>query len=92
MVKKQQMRWSPRGAHLLLQVRTRVLNDDATVMCLDWHGGHPRERTTDSGADGAVSAPSSLAAAVVKQGAPRDADLAPAGHHRLRSARLGTAR
>jgi hypothetical protein len=27
MVKKQQMRWAPRGAHLLLQVRTRVLND-----------------------------------------------------------------
>jgi len=28
MVKKQQMRWSQQGAHLLLQVRTRVLNDD----------------------------------------------------------------
>src|SRR6266581_630278 len=28
MVKKQQMRWTPRGAHLLLQIRTRVLNDD----------------------------------------------------------------
>ena len=28
MVKKQQMRWTPRGAHLLLQLRTRVLNDD----------------------------------------------------------------
>jgi len=27
MVKKQQMRWSPRGAHLLLQIRTRVLNN-----------------------------------------------------------------
>ena len=27
MVKKQQMRWGPRGAHLLLQIRTRVLND-----------------------------------------------------------------
>ncbi|HEY4993092.1 MAG TPA: ISKra4 family transposase, partial [Nakamurella sp.] len=27
MVKKQQMRWSPRGAHLLRQIRTRVLND-----------------------------------------------------------------
>jgi hypothetical protein len=27
-VNKQQMRWRPRGAHLLLQVRTRVLNDD----------------------------------------------------------------
>ena len=30
MVKKQQMRWSPRGAHLLLQIRTRVLNDTFT--------------------------------------------------------------
>jgi hypothetical protein len=28
MVKKQQMRWSRRGAHLLLQVRTAVLNGD----------------------------------------------------------------
>ena len=28
MVKKQQMRWTPRGAHLLLQIRTRVLNND----------------------------------------------------------------
>ena len=28
MVKKQQMRWSQKGAHLLLQVRTRVLDGD----------------------------------------------------------------
>ena len=28
LVKKQQMQWTPRGAHLLLQVRTQVLNDD----------------------------------------------------------------
>ena len=28
MVKKQQMRWNQQGAHLLLQVRTRVLNDE----------------------------------------------------------------
>ncbi len=28
MVKKQQMRWTDRGAHLLLQVRTRVLNEE----------------------------------------------------------------
>ena len=27
MVKKQQMRWSESGAHNLLQVRTKVLND-----------------------------------------------------------------
>ncbi|SBW23459.1 hypothetical protein FDG2_3784 [Candidatus Protofrankia californiensis] len=31
MVKKQQMRWSPRGAHLLLQVCTRILNGDLTA-------------------------------------------------------------
>ena len=30
MVKRQQMRWTPRGAHLLLQVRTRVLDDELT--------------------------------------------------------------
>ncbi len=34
MVKKQQMRWTPRGAHLLLQVRTRVLNDQ---LAADFH-------------------------------------------------------
>ena len=28
MVKKQQMQWTPKGAHLLLQVRTAVLNED----------------------------------------------------------------
>jgi hypothetical protein len=38
MVKKQQMRWSPRGAHLLLQVRTRVLNDD---LADDFHRWYP---------------------------------------------------
>ena len=27
-VKKQQMRWTPRGAHLLLQIRVHALNDD----------------------------------------------------------------
>jgi serine phosphatase RsbU (regulator of sigma subunit) len=27
------------------------LRDDATVMCLDWHGGPPGMRRSDSGAD-----------------------------------------
>jgi serine phosphatase RsbU (regulator of sigma subunit) len=27
------------------------LRDDATVLCLDWHGGPPRERDTSAGAD-----------------------------------------
>ena len=36
MVKKQQTRWTPRGAHLLIQVRTRVLNDDLTADFRRW--------------------------------------------------------
>lgn len=28
MVKQQQMQWTPEGAHLLLQVRIQVLNED----------------------------------------------------------------
>jgi predicted transcriptional regulator len=31
-VKKQQMRWTPKGAHLLLQTRTKVLNGDLEAM------------------------------------------------------------
>jgi hypothetical protein len=37
MVKKQQMRWTPRGAHLLLQVRTRVLNDQLAADFHRWY-------------------------------------------------------
>lgn len=37
MVKKQQMRWSPRGAHLLLQIRTQVLNDDLASTFRRWY-------------------------------------------------------
>lgn len=39
MVKKQQMRWSPRGAHLLLQVRTRALNGDLADAFCRWYPG-----------------------------------------------------
>jgi hypothetical protein len=44
MVKKQQMRWSPRGAHLLLQVRTRVLNDQLADDFHRWHPGFDQRR------------------------------------------------
>jgi hypothetical protein len=37
MVKKQQMRWSERGAHLLLQVRTQVLNEDLQTTFHRWY-------------------------------------------------------
>ena len=39
MVKKQQMRWSQRGAHLLLQVRTQVLNEDLRKTFGRWYLG-----------------------------------------------------
>jgi hypothetical protein len=39
MVKKRQMRWTQRGAHLLLQVRTRVLNDDLRADFERWYPG-----------------------------------------------------
>jgi len=37
MVKKQQMRWDPLGAHLFLQVRTRVLNNDLSEDFRRWY-------------------------------------------------------
>ncbi len=37
MVKKQQMQWTPRGAHLLLQVRTQVLNEDWSQTFRTWY-------------------------------------------------------
>jgi serine phosphatase RsbU (regulator of sigma subunit) len=37
--------------HALLEATDGTPEDDATVMCLDWHGGPPRDRLTDSGAD-----------------------------------------
>lgn len=36
-VKKQQMQWAPKGAHLLLQTRTKVLNDDLDSVFRDWY-------------------------------------------------------
>jgi len=45
MVKKQQMRWTPRGAHLLLQVRTRVLNNDLAADFYRWYPGFTHTTT-----------------------------------------------
>jgi len=42
MVKKQQMRWTPAGAHLLLQVRTRTLNGDLRATFHQWHPDMPK--------------------------------------------------
>jgi len=46
MVKKQPMRWSQKGAHLLLQVRTQVLNDELRGTFREWYP----EMTTEQAA------------------------------------------
>ncbi len=33
----------------VLAATGHALSDDATVLCLDWYGGHGRERTTSAG-------------------------------------------
>ena len=38
-VKKQQLRWTQRGAHLLLQTRVQVLNEDLRGTCVRWFPG-----------------------------------------------------
>lgn len=45
MVKKQQMRWTKHGAHPLLQVRTRVLNDDLAADFHRWYSNFTHTRT-----------------------------------------------
>jgi hypothetical protein len=36
-VKKQQMQWTLRGAHLLLQTRTKVLNNELEAVFRRWY-------------------------------------------------------
>jgi hypothetical protein len=43
-VKKQQMQWTKRGAHLFLQVRTHVLNGALRDLFCRWYPGHADHR------------------------------------------------
>ena len=45
-VKKQQMRWTQRGAHLLLQTRVHVLNDDLRETFCKWYPGMRSDEPT----------------------------------------------
>ncbi len=42
-VKKQRMRWAPRGAHLLLQIRVQALNGDPHGVFERWYPGLGRK-------------------------------------------------
>ena len=39
----------------VLAATGHALSDDATVLCLDWYGGHGRERSTGSGSDASLA-------------------------------------
>ena len=43
--------------HAVLELAGGELRDDATALCLDWHGGPPRDRSADWGADRTASTP-----------------------------------
>ncbi len=45
-VKKQQMRWSKKGAHLLLQVRNLVLNQELRQRINSWYGQSMTQATS----------------------------------------------
>src|ERR1700674_3997436 len=47
MVKKQQMRWSESGAHNLLQIRTKVLNNQLREAFVRWYPGMQNEQETE---------------------------------------------
>lgn len=47
MVKKQQMRWTQKGAHLLLQVRTHTMNDDLRDTFARWYPGMASASTSE---------------------------------------------
>jgi serine phosphatase RsbU (regulator of sigma subunit) len=48
-------------ADSVLEATGHKLSDDATVLCLDWYGGHGQDRSTAEGADMArVSTPDGL--------------------------------
>jgi hypothetical protein len=46
MVKKQQMRWTESGAHNLLQIRTKVLNNQLRETFVRWYPGMQTEQET----------------------------------------------
>lgn len=54
-VKKQQMKWSPEGAHLLLQVRVKVIDGDLASIFERWYPGmHLIEAKTNKTLDPAA--------------------------------------
>lgn len=54
-VKKQQMRWTKRGAHLLLQVRVKVLNDELQKNFSQWYPQFEIKKVAENGNSGELA-------------------------------------
>jgi len=46
--KRQQMQWTPRGAHLLLQTRTRTLDGTLRPLFERWYPGLANDNAADA--------------------------------------------
>jgi hypothetical protein len=68
MVKKQPVDWSPRGAHLLLQIRTRVLDEEWENTFRRWY---PAFRPEGQQAKKAADPPEISRSPRVGSGSPR---------------------
>jgi hypothetical protein len=55
----------------VLQASGGELRDDATALCLDWHGGPPRDREATSGANRRNATPASFVGLSAKEQEPR---------------------
>ena len=53
--KRQQMRWSKRGSHLMLQTRTRVLDETLRAKFHSWYPGLFHVRNADCTEHGPVA-------------------------------------
>jgi hypothetical protein len=67
-VKKQQMRWTRCGAHLLLQTRVQVLNDDLRETFCQWFPGMNTEVQTSQKAAAQKASPRFVPLSRIGQG------------------------
>ena len=81
MVKKQQMQWTPEGAHLLLQVRTQVLNGDWEETFRTWYPQFRRVPVPGAATREAASSPRLLCSPFSSVSGVARPGLDKRGHH-----------
>ena len=76
--KRQQMQWTRRGAHLLLQTRTRALDGTLRPLFERWYPGLANDNPADAGHSTALSGPAADPVRILwRHGPPYEADNGP---------------